>query len=90
MGNLTHSAATNKPVIVPKNSVEELRMALDEYRGHPYADIRIYYRADDSTMKPSRKGITVSPDHWPAFVDGLHRLEEQMDRRGLLDGQEDG
>ena len=39
-------------------------------------------------MRPSRKGITATPDNWPAFMDGVQRLEEEMERRELLAREE--
>jgi hypothetical protein len=76
----------DNPIIIPKNSREELWLSLAEYNGHPYADLRVYYRDEDrGEMRPSRSGITVSPARWPAFMAGLQRLDEEMERRGLLE-----
>jgi hypothetical protein len=80
---------SSNPITLPKNSREELRLALSEYNGHPYADLRVFYRDDDSgEMRPSKKGITVLPGHWPAFRQALDQLEAQMQERGLLADEE--
>jgi len=31
----------------------------------------------------------VSPDVWPAFIDGVQRLEEELERRGLVDRKDE-
>ncbi|MCC7261582.1 MAG: transcriptional coactivator p15/PC4 family protein [Candidatus Latescibacteria bacterium] len=75
----------SKPIILPKNSREELRLSLAEFNGHPYVDLRVYYRDDESgEMRPSRSGITVSPTRWPAFMAGLQQLDEALEQCGLL------
>jgi hypothetical protein len=84
MEKITDCPAEEKPISVPKNSLEEIRLSVREYGGYPFADLRIYYRGDNGEARPSRKGLTVSPRLWPAFVDSLHRLEDELERCGLL------
>ncbi len=49
--------------IVDKNSRERIEVRAAEYQGHPYIDIRTYWRTgDDDTWKPSKKGVTVKPE----------------------------
>ncbi len=49
--------------IVDKNSRERIEVRVAEYQGHPYIDIRTYWRnGDDDAWKPSKKGVTVKPE----------------------------
>ena len=63
---------------------EELRLSIAEYAGYSYADFRIYYHGEDGTFLPSKKGVTVSPENWAAFREGLEELERRMAAEGLL------
>lgn len=94
MEKIADSPTEEKPterdfIAIPKNSLEELRLSIREYGGHTFADLRTYYRDDDSgEMCPSRKGVTVSPDTWPLFRCALDQLDEQLQRSGLLEEEE--
>ena len=49
--------------VVDKNSRERIEVRTAEYNGHPYIDIRTYWRTrDDDAWKPSKKGVTVKPE----------------------------
>lgn len=49
--------------VVDKNDREQIQVSAREYQGHPYVDVRVYWRTDPSEeWKPSRKGVTVRPD----------------------------
>ncbi|WP_243611641.1 transcriptional coactivator p15/PC4 family protein [Shimia aestuarii] len=47
---------------IPKNSNEEIRVSLDEFRGHQLLNVRVWYRAEDDEMRPGRQGIAVKAD----------------------------
>lgn len=70
---------------VSKNSCETIRFQISEFKGKEYGDIRVYYR-DSVTdeLKPTKKGLTISPALWPEFVKGIKKLGEEMRERGLL------
>jgi len=39
-----------------------VKVSLTEFKGKQYVEVRTYYMADDGEWKPTRKGITLSPD----------------------------
>ena len=39
-----------------------VRVSLTEFKGRQYVEVRTYYMADDGEWKPTRKGITLSPE----------------------------
>ena len=48
---------------VDKNSREQIQVRAAEYEGHPYIDIRTYWRnGEDDDWKPSKKGVTLKPE----------------------------
>ena len=69
---------------VSKNSLETIRFNVTEFKGKQYADARVYYRDDDGELKPTRKGLCISPDLWPQFAKGVERLGAELAKRGLL------
>ena len=73
---------------IAKNSMEVLRLHVTEYKGKQFADIRVYYRDDSDELKPTRKGLTLSPGLWPEFIKAVEQLGEDLLQRGLLDGVE--
>ena len=74
---------------VIKNSQETIRFQITEYRGRSYADVRIFYRDDNEELKPTRKGLTISPLLWPEFVQGIQRLGAELAQQGLLEKVEE-
>ena len=84
---MSKNIAQKSPQIksIRKSSGEELRFALREYSGRQYADIRQFYRDVNDEWKPSRRGVTISPENWRAFMAALHQLEGELVRRGLLE-----
>ncbi|MBF0564034.1 MAG: transcriptional coactivator p15/PC4 family protein [Nitrospirae bacterium] len=58
-----------------KNESEKLICQRKEYKGFPFIDVRIYFKADDGSWKPTKKGITVSPER---LSDLIKLLQEQV------------
>ena len=59
------------PFIIPKNSREELRVSVDEFRGRQIVNLRVWFRSEDGEMRPGRQGAAVKlellPSLWAAF-----------------------
>lgn len=62
-------------ITISKNSVEELRVALREYKGHEYVDLRIYAEFDTSEKLPTKRGITVPPRLLADLISALQDIE---------------
>ncbi|EYD75011.1 hypothetical protein Rumeso_03435 [Rubellimicrobium mesophilum DSM 19309] len=39
-----------------KNSREELRVSLDEFKGHRLLNLRVWFEGDDGQMRPGKQG----------------------------------
>ncbi|MBN1435054.1 transcriptional coactivator p15/PC4 family protein [Candidatus Fermentibacterales bacterium] len=56
-----------------------VRVSLTEFHGRQYVDIRLFYMAEDGEWKPTKKGVTLSPelmrDVHEAIGKGLAELE---------------
>ena len=48
---------------VPRSATEEIQIAINEYRGKKYLDLRVYFTTDDGlNWSPTKKGVTFSPE----------------------------
>ena len=62
-----------------KNSFEEVRISLTEFKGKELIDIRVYYQPEgEEEMRPTKKGITISPEKFPELQKGLAALEKAL------------
>jgi Transcriptional Coactivator p15 (PC4) len=71
-----------------KNSREAFRVSLPEYKGKALVDCRVFYLADDDTMRPSPKGISAALIHLPALAKGIADALDFARRAGLVEGGE--
>lgn len=67
----------------PRNAEETLQVSLATFKGRTYVDIRLYYTDADGQLKPTKKGVTVPPDLWDQFRQGVRLAEEELQRRNL-------
>ncbi len=70
-----------------KNSQEEFRFSITNFKGREYADIRIFYEKDGDYF-PSKKGITVSLDTWNDFRKGIEQLNVALVEQELVTADE--
>ena len=72
--------------VIEKNRLDELRISLDEYRGHRFVSVRTYTEREDSPEKvPTKRGVTVKPDQVRELIEALQQAEEACREAGLLD-----
>lgn len=82
---MTAPVETNEPEFrelfrFPKNKREVILCALREYKGRGFADLRVWYRGDETgALKPTAKGIAVRPS---ALGDLARQLAEAAERLG--------
>ena len=64
---------------IEKNSSEDIRVQLTNFKGHDLVDVRIWTRPGpgetDEKPKPTKKGICVSPRLIPEIIDALHAAD---------------
>jgi len=70
---------------IEKNPDEEIRISLREYKGHPFVDIRIYWKPADGEPGPTKKGVTFHPEFYPEFRKAIAALEEALIKKKLVD-----
>jgi len=71
-----------------KNTQEEVRAGLTEYKGYKLIDIRVWYKREGQDCLPTKKGLTLSVKLYPELkktVDKLGQaLSEQKKTKGRI------
>ncbi len=56
---------------------EELRVSIDEYKGHRYVGLRVFYQAGDGSWRPSpKKGCSIRAAEITDVVEALMSADE--------------
>ena len=64
---------------IPRSATEHLQIAINEYKGKSYLDLRIFYTTDDgANWLPTKKGVTVSPDNLQLFKEAIEKDIEEF------------
>jgi hypothetical protein len=62
--------------IIPKNSMDEIRIRWSDYRGNRYLDIRVYTEiAGNADRGLTEKGVTLRPDLIPELMKALESAQ---------------
>ena len=69
---------------IPRSATEQLQIAIKEYKGKSYLDMRIFYTTDDgATWLPTKKGVTCSPENIELLKEAVDEaLKEFMSEEG--------
>jgi len=71
--------------VIPKNSLEEVRIELTDYKGHDLVGIRVYSDFTNSReMLPTRKGVTVQVGMINELIKGLQEAKRKAEETGRL------
>ncbi|WAC06343.1 MAG: transcriptional coactivator p15/PC4 family protein [Thermodesulfobacteriota bacterium] len=67
-----------------KNSFEEVRISLTNFKGKDLIDLRVYYRPDDGEeMRPTKKGITISLEKFSELKSAILALEKALPKKEM-------
>ena len=68
---------------IERSSTEQLQIAVKEYKGKKYLDLRIFYTTDDgASWLPTKKGVTVSPNHLSVLKEAIEVVIGELDGLG--------
>jgi len=71
---------------VRKNSREEIRIALREYRGHRFIDMRLYAANASGELVATARGFGVRGDNFQQFADALAEAHSLAIAEGFFNG----
>jgi hypothetical protein len=69
---------------VPRNSHEEIRVGMNEFRGNVYCFIRTYYIDEAKEWKPTKKGISIATSRLEDLDELLTKLEVRLSELSLI------
>jgi len=57
---------------IERNERERVQVAINEYKGKSYLDLRIFYTTDGGdSWRPTQKGVTIAPEHLETLRDAV-------------------
>ncbi len=72
-------------ILIPKNAKDTLRLALEDYKGHRLAAMRVWFDpGQGDPLRPRREGFAVNVALLPRVIDGLQQLQAEAERVGWL------
>ena len=68
--------------IIRKNSLEEVRVSISEFRGHKLVDVRVFADFDGSggEPRPTKKGVALKVELLPDLIAALRAAQEASSR----------
>lgn len=64
---------------IPRSASEQLQIALSEFKGKKYLDLRIFYTTDaGASWLPTKKGVTVSPENLELLKDAIDKAIAEL------------
>ncbi len=59
----------------PKGDDEQVRLAVHQYKGQDYIDLRVWYLDETSqAFRPTRKGVSIPYESFPELKKGMEKL----------------
>ena len=69
-----------------KNSREEVRLNVEEYKGRKIINIRVYYRSPTGEWLHGKQGLALSVDRYRDLAEAVLKVGEKLAADGLLPG----
>lgn len=64
---------------ISRSATEQLQIAIKEFKGKSYLDMRIFYTTDDgASWLPTKKGVTCSPDNLETLRDAIEEAMKEF------------
>lgn len=64
---------------IPRSSTEQMQIAVKEFKGKSYLDMRIFYTTDEgASWLPTKKGVTCSPENLETLKDAIEEAMKEF------------
>lgn len=64
---------------IPRSSTEQMQIAVKEFKGKSYLDMRIFYTTDEgASWLPTKKGVTCSPENLEILKDAIEEAMKEF------------
>lgn len=71
---------------IGKNSLEEVRVTFNEYKGSHLLDVRTFSAFAGEDKRATKKGISLKVEKIPELIAALQTAQAEATRLGLLEG----
>lgn len=75
---------TGLVAIIPKNTLEKIRIELEQYKKQNLVSIRVYYNSGDADWRPTKKGVSIQVKKLDDVIAGLQKAREKAQKDGWL------
>ena len=62
-------------IIIKKGDEVQIRISESEYKGKVYFHIREYYKDEDGTFSPTKKGVAMNEEVWQEFLEAVKGIK---------------
>ncbi|KAI1344746.1 transcriptional Coactivator p15-domain-containing protein [Xylariaceae sp. FL0016] len=59
------------------------RVTISDFKGKTFVNIREYYTDASGDMKPGKKGITITPEQYNAFLEAIPAINAALSKKGF-------
>lgn len=70
---------------IRKNSREVIRITLQEFKGVPLCSVRVWFEAEDGTMRPGRDGLNFRQELLADITEGMLAAVEALSGRPVAE-----
>lgn len=63
---------------IRKSAREELRVSVDEFRGHELINLRVWFEGEDGEIRPGKQGVALWIELLPELIAVLHRADTAL------------
>ena len=64
---------------IQRSDTEQLQIAISEYKGRSYFNLRIFYTTDDgATWLPTKKGVTFAPEQLDVLEEAIAEAKKEF------------
>lgn len=65
---------------IPRTATEEIQVAISEYKGKKFLDLRIFYTTDGgNSWLPTKKGVAVYPENLDALSEAIELAKKELE-----------
>jgi hypothetical protein len=65
---------------IPRTATEQIQVAINEFKGKKYLDLRVFYTTDaGGSWLPTKKGVTVAPDNIDLLIEAIQNAKGEFE-----------
>ena len=65
---------------IPRTATEQIQVAINEFKGKKYLDLRVFYTTDSGdSWLPTKKGVTISPENIDLLLEAIQSAKGEFD-----------